>query len=121
MAKLPIALASNIVQNNPINTGGTAFFASGGYMINGDGTVATSSTKQGGAFQSSQGWLLNPDRSIVVKNTAPSGSAFINQTGVLCEPDGSACVSTVQSSTIVNSGGLLVNPNGQLIVSNGAT
>lgn len=115
MARLPI-LASGVVNNGPLSGGLESSFS---YRINTDGTVATSTTKNGAAYLSSNGWLRNPDGSIVI-GTKQAG-AFIGQPGVLLNPDGTAVATTTQTSPFRNSGGLLVNSDGSMIVNNGTT
>ncbi len=115
MSKLPI-LSTGVVNNGPLSGG---FESSFDTHINADGTVATSTTKQGGAYLSSNGWLRNPDGSIVIG--AKAGGGQIIQPGLLANPDGTAVATTVQTSPFTNSGGLLVNADGSMIVNNGAT
>jgi len=115
LAKLPI-LSTGVVNNGPLSGGLESSF---GYHINADGTVATSSTKQGGAFLNSAGWLRNPDGSIVIG--AKQAGAQITEVGVLTNPDGTAVATTAQTNPFTNSGALLVNSDGSIIVNNGAT
>ena len=116
-SRLPI-LANGTLNNGPVNAG---YEASRSIHINADGTVATSSTKQGGAYLSRSGWLRNPDGSIVI-NVSKLGGAAITKCGVLTNPDGSAVVSTVQSgSPFMSAAGVLVNPDGTMLINNGST
>ena len=117
MANLPV-LADGTVNNGPLSGGYDTSFNT---HINSDGTVATSTTKQGGAFLSSNGWLVNPDKSIVITMGAPAGGAQLTQCGVLTNPDGTACASTSPSGAFINSRGVKINPNGAMIVNNGTT
>jgi len=115
MSNLPV-LPSGVVNNGPLSGGFESSFDS---HINANGTVATSTTKQGGAYLSADGWLRNPDGSIVIG--AKVGGAQITETGVLANPDGTAVATTAATNPFINSGGILVNADGSMIINNGAT
>jgi len=104
------------LNNGPLNGG----YEATSVHINADGTVATSTTKNGSAYLSRDGWLKNPDGSIVI-STTKQGGAQITKCGVLTNPDGSAVVSTVPTNAFLNSKGILINPDGTMIVNNGST
>lgn len=107
----------------PIESDGTLLNAplNGGYQgkfrYNADGSIATSSVNVDGTRRSS-GLLVNSDGSLIV-STTKNASAFESIFGFLQNPDGSIVVSTSKdANAFLNSSGLLVNPDLTLVVKN---